>query len=475
MTEAQPKIVIVGAGPSGLLTAHYLAENGYKDVLVLEKNGRVGGLVKSVTWEGKSFDLGANYVTPAYEEILNLQRKLRMKLYSEEPFNAMKVPEDPSKPVKVGPLIQAMRVVPGRIKKAGYFELCWAALRYTIIRWRLASIIDKPTFAGIEKHPELAEVLETWLENNNLTVLTSMFQLPVTLMGFGSLHKTPTMYALKFMTVKSWVWMGLKEVPVLGKFIGWPKRFQLGFQRFFESLSWELNVRLNIDIKKIDREDGKIKVTYQQTKQDMSETKKMSEETLEADHLILACPLVEEVTRKLLTKLSDSENHLFPQIKRVSYCMTTYDLKELKFGDHNDEAPLLAIYPVEQISETKPVVNYGVAKQWKNNGMTQFYTRTLNTNPQDSVEESVRESVASLIHQMDGKMKGDFEPDSFDRWLYFQHVNTESINDGWYTKLENMQGENNTYYVGGATNFELIEPIACYAKNLVETHFPTIR
>ena len=45
------------------------------------------------------------------------------------------------------------------------------------------------------------------------------------------------------------------------------------------------------------------------------------------------------------------------------------------------------------------------------------------------------------------------------------------MRDGWYRKLEEMQGRNRTFYVGGATNFELIEPILRYSKHLVATHF----
>ncbi|HET9062748.1 MAG TPA: hypothetical protein VFO62_05615, partial [Candidatus Binatia bacterium] len=58
------------------------------------------------------------------------------------------------------------------------------------------------------------------------------------------------------------------------------------------------------------------------------------------------------------------------------------------------------------------------------------------------------------------------------RWTYFQHVKPQVMRDGWYARLEKLQGQNNTFYVGGATNFELIESIGMYTKHLVDKHFP---
>ena len=56
--KADSRIVIVGAGPAGLATAYYLKQNGYRNVTVLEKLGRVGGLCRTITEDYQSFDLG---------------------------------------------------------------------------------------------------------------------------------------------------------------------------------------------------------------------------------------------------------------------------------------------------------------------------------------------------------------------------------------------------------------------------------
>jgi hypothetical protein len=34
-----------------------------------------------------------------------------------------------------------------------------------------------------------------------------------------------------------------------------------------------------------------------------------------------------------------------------------------------------------------------------------------------------------------------------------------------------MQGNDKTFYVGGATDFELVEPIVEHSKHIVEKHF----
>lgn len=50
-------ILVVGAGPAGISAAWYLAKKGHR-VLVVEKNGEVGGLGRSLAKGGAKFDLG---------------------------------------------------------------------------------------------------------------------------------------------------------------------------------------------------------------------------------------------------------------------------------------------------------------------------------------------------------------------------------------------------------------------------------
>jgi hypothetical protein len=56
-------------------------------------------------------------------------------------------------------------------------------------------------------------------------------------------------------------------------------------------------------------------------------------------------------------------------------------------------------------------------------------------------------------------------------WKYFPHVTPEEMANGYYNKLEALQGTQHTYYAGELLNFSTVDHSASYAKNLVERFF----
>ena len=67
-TGSSPRIVIIGAGPTGLGAAHRLQELSYDDWVLLEADDRVGGLAKSyVDDDGFTWDIGGHVMFSHYE------------------------------------------------------------------------------------------------------------------------------------------------------------------------------------------------------------------------------------------------------------------------------------------------------------------------------------------------------------------------------------------------------------------------
>jgi hypothetical protein len=76
------KIIIIGAGPSGLTTAYYLIKSGLsrKNIIILEKTNRLGGQSNTRNIDGKWIEAGTSYLTNAYKCITDIAFKTNVKI-----------------------------------------------------------------------------------------------------------------------------------------------------------------------------------------------------------------------------------------------------------------------------------------------------------------------------------------------------------------------------------------------------------
>lgn len=76
------KIIIIGAGPSGLTTAYYLIKSGLsrKNIIILEKTNRLGGQSNTRKIDGKWVEAGTSYLTNAYKCITDIAYKTNVKI-----------------------------------------------------------------------------------------------------------------------------------------------------------------------------------------------------------------------------------------------------------------------------------------------------------------------------------------------------------------------------------------------------------
>lgn len=57
-----PKILVIGAGSSGIAAATKLYENGLTNITILEAEDKIGGRINSVEFGGSVIDLGGTWV-----------------------------------------------------------------------------------------------------------------------------------------------------------------------------------------------------------------------------------------------------------------------------------------------------------------------------------------------------------------------------------------------------------------------------
>lgn len=82
-------IVILGAGPCGLSTAWGLVEKGFSNVVLLERNNVVGGMVRSEIINNNSYEYGAHYFHSDDKEIVDKILNLLDGSYSSNKRNLM--------------------------------------------------------------------------------------------------------------------------------------------------------------------------------------------------------------------------------------------------------------------------------------------------------------------------------------------------------------------------------------------------
>ena len=71
------KGVIIGAGPAGLTSAYmFLKNNCNYEVIVLEESSQVGGISKTIVYDGNRMDLGGHRFFSKDDEVMNLWKKI---------------------------------------------------------------------------------------------------------------------------------------------------------------------------------------------------------------------------------------------------------------------------------------------------------------------------------------------------------------------------------------------------------------
>ena len=426
------RICIIGAGAAGLSAAYYLQRRGYTSVTVLEAADRVGGKCHSVDFKGRSFDLGANYVTAAYAEVRRLAREFGADLYTESKTIAASISD--CNRVTFSTPVEAVT------RHQSALTLLSAMVRYLWIRFRLQKHLDRPGFADISRQPQLCVPFRDWLENNKLTALEPVFEFPITIMGYGYLDTIAAPYALKYMSVPTF-WNLIAVT--LGLPRRWPKRFVNGFERLWTDVAAQLNIRLGARITAVERGEH-IRIHLDNA------------DTMEFDYLVLACPLDAGTLGRFLV-LSNEERELFGRITINPYVVTCYAMTNLQLPER-----IVGMWPIPKIGQP-----WAMTRQYGDNEFVQFYTRLdeRNADSKINVISAIREYVVAL----GAALPEDYI--TYNEWDYFPHVSADDIRGGFYDRFEALQGEANTFYCGAIAAFELVETVVQYSRQMVERYF----
>lgn len=446
------KICIVGGGPAGVAAAMYLEKKGYKNYAILEKDDHLGGKCYSPVYNGKRYESGAIMGCDSYYAIHD------MELFGGCTHDGPKLDREykrangkrynPYSPKRFWQIPHLLKVK-SQMKKLGEL-LKTKYVGYDVNGHRGVCLGkydgDSPAnekrehISGTNPNlKDLALPFKQFCEMNGVPLVQEVYIGPYTSFGYGYFDEIPAAYVLKyldmhtimeFVNIRLWTW---KE----------------GTQSIFEKVNDKLTnkVRLNSDITKVVRKNDKVIVTVNGKQE-------------EYDKIIVTAPL------QFLPNYFDAtadEKELFSKIDYERYDVLATTIKQGSY-------PHISCYLFDNMQRERMGRLMVFYHRWENEPDQIITTYTLRKHsgekeiPYDTAKKNVLEDMSIIDTPVDKIIKEY-------KWYYFPHVLTKDYQDGWYEKVEAMQGKKNTYYAGEVMSFGDMEETCEYSREIVERFF----
>ncbi|KAA8528119.1 hypothetical protein F0562_035012 [Nyssa sinensis] len=434
------RIGIVGGGPSGLSTAYALAKLGYNNVTVLEKYHTVSGMCESADIEGKIYDLGGQVLAAnSAPAIFHLAKETGSELVEMDSHKLALIDSS-----------------------TGKYQDIQVADDYVSVISLTLELQDKAKDSGrIGVHAVsdfASDVTPAFLEDRGFKSVPKSVAYGYTASGYGFVQDMPYAYIHEF-----------TRTSMAGKI----RRFKDGYMSLWQKISEVLPIEVhrNTEVLAIRRNSFGVSTDV---KNGSGEVRVM-----EFDKIIISgsfpfkigktyrsppcnsAGFVAAENENEVMDLSELEKELFSKVQTIDYYTTVLKIKGL-------EHMPLGFYYFGEFMDDPSTIGNPVAMQ-------RFYADTdiflfwSYGNSADIKGPRVTELAIDAVKRMGGEVEKIVLQR---RFKYFPHVNSQDMKEGFYEKVETqLQGLQNTYYVGGLMAFELTERNSSYAMALVCKHF----
>ena len=486
MANSKDRICIIGGGPAGLACGMYLEKKGYENYTIYEKLNKVGGKAWSpkltVTHNGvteeKSFETGAIMGAITYHAVSemeefggyyhkgpdfkpgepNMRREFRKLDGRIDDWTNPKVDFSFKKLVGLLKLKKQMKKLNElmQTKYVGYD--CYGHIGVAKGEYfGISKGVDGHCGATTENsfpnyikgtNPNLkylALPFSEFCKLNHVEEVQRIWIAPFTSFGYGYFDEIPAALvmkyldvttALEFVKLRLWTW-------------------QDGTQQIYEHVNAKLKhpAILQTEVVKVERPDGKVLVTTRDAKG--------KEKTEEFDKLIVTTPLD---YFKNYADATDEEKELFSKIVHERYIDYIATFEEGK-------SPNISGYMVENMTPERlghAMVYYNRWQCLDRDCPATVYALANHTGDPDKDYDEVQKTMDEDMARVGFPIKDKH----FAQEVYYcPHVSCEDYANGWYDRLEALQGNKNTFYAGEIISFGDMEDTCAASKDIVGRFF----
>ena len=486
MANSKDRICIIGGGPAGLACGMYLEKKGYENYTIYEKLNKVGGKAWSpklkVTHNGvteeKSFETGAIMGAITYHAVSemeefggyyhkgpdfkpgepNMRREFRTLDGKIDDWTNPKVDFSFKKLIGLLKLKKQMKKLNElmQTKYVGYD--CYGHIGVAKGEYfGISKGVDGHCGATTENsfpnylkgsNPNLKDLalpFSEFCKKNHVEEVQRIWIAPFTSFGYGFFDEIPAALvmkyldvttALEFVKLRLWTW-------------------QDGTQQIYEHVNAKLKhpAILETEVVKVERPDGKVLVTVR--------GKDGKEKTEEFYKLIVTTPLD---YFKNYADATDEEKELFSKIVHERYIDYIATFEEGK-------SPNISGYMVENMVPERlghAMVYYNRWQCLDRDCPATVYALANHTGDPDKDYDEVQKTMDEDMARVGFPIKDKH----FAQEVYYcPHVSCEDYANGWYDRLEALQGNKNTFYAGEIISFGDMEDTCAASKDIVGRFF----
>ncbi|WP_026477474.1 FAD-dependent oxidoreductase [Alkaliphilus transvaalensis] len=417
MDKAKCRVVVIGGGLSGLVIATGLQKKGYRNVTVFESDNRLGGKLHTIWYKGKSYELGAVFGLPVQKHLKNLMKEFNIRIDGP---NLSRVNYD----IKGNKIMQ--------IQKEELGDFLEEVDRLPDVLEDYKSL-DKTNIHHIEE--PLMLPFSKWCDYHQFKVLKKIYMHYFTSYGLGDIDTVPALYVLRILNYETV--MSFMEVP---EFFTW----KAGVFSLIESLGQKVkNLRLGQNITQISLSKGNTLLIQTEV------------EELEFDRVVITAPLNQ------FSNLFNEDSQMkdfFSCIKYQNYNVYTFIVDQLPKG---------CGCVLDNLSAKRKGHIILWNSRWDSNNEENLLTVYAYNHPADSRVKSLQLVKSDLL------ALGIENPRlyQFKSWKQCPYVDTDTLQKGFYEKMEAMQGKNNIYLAGEIMSTVSMENCIRYSNYLINKYF----
>lgn len=259
--QSNKRAVIIGAGPSGLFAARTLRKCGIKEIIILEKEPRVGGMCHSYVEQDRYAEYGAGMVFPSSREMLEAIKEkdilLEIPLFTD------------IKSISIYKKINNLNF-PQKIIFCASFLFQLAKYFRCVYRYRKARDAMQPLPSDFNL--PFAEFARKY----GMVDISLFFEPYITGCGYGSLEECAAASLFEAMGFVHMMDCSLMQFLMSGN-----RLYQVkgGMQSYMEKIAEDFEVQTSVKIIQVIRDQHHVQIQYQQNHHLHS---------IEADMLVLA-------------------------------------------------------------------------------------------------------------------------------------------------------------------------------------------